>query len=204
MVGIPFLRTLPVILTLLAVGCAGDHNESTGEQAGTTSNVAAWPDPEAGKSQMVFYRPFGYFTHQAYVFDITNNDLIMIGILPHKTKIAYSAAPGKRRYMVIAKNAHFLDADTASGKTYFARIDFVRQWGLFEGWGAPTFNLTPIVAGSSALQAELAESRWISKTASADKWAKENRPSVLKKKSQHFTEWQQKPDKPSLRPEDGR
>ena len=65
--------------------------------------------PTGGKAQVVFMRSsFVGSAIQASVFDVTSGEPEFIGIISNDMKLAYSADPGTRVFMVISEAADYM------------------------------------------------------------------------------------------------
>lgn len=150
------------------------------------------PAVEDGKAMVVIMRPSYYGGAIASsVYDVTDGDIRFIGVLGPKDKIAYQAAPGPRRFMVVAENADFMDATLEPGETYYAVVR--ARPGV---WKA-RFSLIPIRAASSdqynlqhpEFKEWVAASEWVESTPRATAWFEENRPSVQEKYKGYLVKW---------------
>jgi hypothetical protein len=150
------------------------------------------PQLEAGKAMLVIMRP----SHAggaiaASVYDVTGEQITLIGVLGPKDKVAYQVAPGPHRFMVVAENADFMEATLDAGKTYYAVLR--ARPGL---WKA-RFSLLPIHATSAdqynlqdpEFQKWNAASEWVERTERADAWFAENHASVEGKHRDYLVKW---------------
>jgi hypothetical protein len=155
--------------------------------------------PRADQATLVFLRPstFG-FANQSTVYDVTAEPPVLVGIVSATKKIAITAPPGQRRYMVVSEAADFMDAELVAGKTYYALV--TPRMGM---WRA-RFSLRPMTATSPDLDGYLKETSWVENTPASDEWSRTNMPSVQAKKAEYLPEWLAKSDKPILRAGDGR
>jgi hypothetical protein len=127
----------------------------------------------------------------ASVYDITGDQITLIGVLGPKDKIAYEVEPGQHRFMVVAENADFMEATLDAGKTYYAVVR--ARPGL---WKA-RFSLLPIHATStdqynlqgSEFREWNAASEWVQRTERADAWYADNRASVEEKRRDYLVKW---------------
>lgn len=154
--------------------------------------------PQEGKALVFFMRPSGMaYAIDASVFDGDE----FIGIVPAKKKVAYMAQPGEHLFMVIGESADFMKADLKAGKVYYTLVT-----SRMGAWKA-RFSLKPIHGDeidSARVKEWFDSSEYIENHTSAYRWAEENRPSIMKKREKYLPKWEQKSNKPFLRPEDGR
>jgi len=187
-----------VLLTLLA-GCAG-----------TVTNMREIPvaqaqaAPEPGKALVIFMRPSGLgFAVQSSVFEIRNDEPVLVGIVAAKTRVAHQVAPGQYTFMTIGENADFMSAEVAAGKTYYVKVE--PRMGM---WKA-RFGLEPYRAkdlGTPAFAGDLDGCKPVVKSAESDAWAATNMMSVREKRTSYYGDWMKKPEaeRPRLMPEDGK
>ncbi len=197
------LRQFSAITTVLALlllsGCAGSLKHMQ-----LVEPDAVQDSPSPGKSMVVFMRPSSFgFAIQSSVFDVTNGDPDLIGLVPSKNKVAHELEPGKHLFMAIGESADFMHADLAPDKTYYALV--TPRMGA---WKA-RFSLEPIKAdrlGGEQHEDWLNECKWIEKMDSAEEWAQINMISIQAKQKKYYPAWLKKPeaDQPRLDPEDGR
>jgi hypothetical protein len=184
-----------VFLVLAGLGlssCASTHMTDAVEPAFVSA-------PRSDQATMVFLRPstFG-FAIQSTVYDITSEPPTLVGIVSSGKKIAITAPPGQRRFMVVSEAADFMDAELAAGKTYYALV--TPRMGM---WRA-RFSLRPMNATSPELAGYLNETNWVDNTPASNEWSRANMASVQAKKSEYLVQWLAKSDKPILRADDGR
>lgn len=150
------------------------------------------PQPEEGKALVVFFRASGYGAAIASsVYDAPDTGTTFHGIVRYKEKVAVQMAPGQHRFMVIAENADFVDADLVAGKTYYVLIS--PRMGM---WKA-RFSLFPIHDTSddeyNVQSADFKE--WMDKThfveigPEATAWYESNRDSIERKKADYLQKW---------------
>jgi len=197
------LRQLSAITTVLALlllsGCAGSLKHMQ-----LVESDAVQDSPSAGKSMVVFMRPSTLgFAVQSSVFNVTEGDPELVGLMPAKHKMAYELEPGKHLFMAIGESADFMHADLAANKTYYALV--TPRMGA---WKA-RFSLEPIKADQ--LDGEQHENwlnscQWVEKSDTSDEWAQTNMTSILAKQTKYYPAWLKKPeaDQPRLDPQDGR
>lgn len=184
-----------VFLVLAGLGlssCASTHMTDAVEPPFVSA-------PRSDQATMVFLRPSGFgFAIQSTVYDITSEPPALVGIVSSGKKIAITAPPGQRRFMVVSEAADFMDAELVAGKIYYALV--TPRMGM---WRA-RFSLRPMSATSPELAGYLNETNWVDNTPASNEWSRANMASVQAKKSEYLVEWLQKADKPVLRASDGR
>lgn len=150
------------------------------------------PTPEPGKALVVFLRSSFYgFIYSATVYDAPDDATRFLGAVENKTKLAVQMEPGKHRFMVVAENADFLDAELDAGKTYYVLVS--PRPGAFK----MRFSLMPVLnradAKYSLLGAEfkqwMSETRFVARTPAADAWYRDNQDSVAGKKAKYLVKW---------------
>jgi hypothetical protein len=150
------------------------------------------PTPQDGKAMVVFLRPaFMAGAISSTIYDAPDDQDVFLGSVGRKEKLAYQAEPGHHRFMVVAENADFLDADLEAGKTYYVLVK--PRPGV---WKA-RFSLIPIHAAADAeysLQGEdfgkwNAATHFVEKTPAADAWYAEHKASVDEKKTGYLAKW---------------
>ena len=186
-----------VVLLLAATGCAGQSEYMRNVPEDQADFV-----PDSGRALVVFMRPSGIgFAVQSSVFDITDGEPELIGIVSAKTKVAHNTGPGEHRYMVIGESADFLEAELLADRTYYSLV--TPRIGV---WKA-RFSLKP-VHELDLTSAEFAEwyddTRWVENTPTAQTWAQENMDSIKSKQDKYLRKWLTRTDKPVLLPTDGR
>lgn len=185
-----------LILALVATfglgGCASERMMSV-------TQPVALSQPQPDKATVVFLRTSMLGAAiQSSVFDVTDGDPKLIGIVSSSKKVAHLSPPGRHRFMSVGENADFLDADLDAGKTYHVRVS--PRMGL---WKA-RFVLEPIPPTDSDLAGDLAGCGWVENTPSSIEWAVSNRPSILSKKADYLADWEKSADKLMLKASDGR
>ncbi len=150
------------------------------------------PLPAEGKALVVFFRASAYGAAIASSgYDAPDGNTTFLGIVRYKDKVAVQMVPGQHRFMVIAENADFIDAELEAGKTYYVLIS--PRMGM---WKA-RFSLFPIhdtsddeynVQGPQFKQ-------WMAKTTfveigpAAQAWYDENKVSIEKKRADYLQKW---------------
>ena len=198
---IALLRSGLVVLVLgVLAGCAGPVKNM--REAPLEKTVAVKPEP--GKAMVVFMRPSGLgYAVQSSVFEVKDNQALLVGIVAAKTKVAHQATPGKHLFMAIGESADYMEADLLPDRTYYVQVS--PRMGL---WKA-RFSLDPVsgaTVDSGVFKNEFAECGWVEKNEQSDAWARENMPSVLEKHAKYFKDWQATPaaNRPTLVSQDGR
>lgn len=186
-------------LALVLSGCAGTVKNMKSVDATMVSGV-----PAEGKSAVVFLRPSGMgFAVQSSVFDVTQSDPSLVGIVAAKKKVIYEVEPGEHLFMVIGESADFMSAELEADKTYYALV--TPRMGL---WKA-RFSLKPVHAGeleSPQFEKWLQSCEWVAKTPDSEQWLAENITMIENKQRKYFQKWMEKneSERPHLYPQDGR
>jgi hypothetical protein len=171
-----------------------------GLAACTSSRMAAAPEPvviaapQPDKSTVVFYRSSALGgAVQSSVFDVTTGPATFVGIISTGMKLAYVAAPGDRRFMVIGESADFMDAELVPGRTYYALV--APRIGV---WKA-RFSLRPRAADDKEMQEQLATCHWYDNTPASQQWAEEHLGEIVALQKKYLPEWLAKAnEKPML------
>lgn len=150
------------------------------------------PVPEEGKALVVFMRAsFVGSAISASVYDAPDSDTQFIGVVQNKQKIAYQATPGPHRFMVIAENADFMDANLEAGKTYYVLVS--PRMGV---WKA-RFSLFPIRQDSADeynlksadFKAWQAKTDFVVTAPDGQAWYEDHKDSVAEKKADYLKKW---------------
>ena len=56
------------------------------------------------------------------VYEVTDGQTKFIGIMKNKTKLSYETTAGNHIFMVVSEAADFMEANIATGKTYYSMI----------------------------------------------------------------------------------
>jgi hypothetical protein len=191
-------RALAVLLLAasLVAGASGCARRSALVNYAPTSGYRFSPPPP-DKALVVFLRPaFLGYAISAAVYE----DDKFLGIVMRHSYIEHLTPPGKHLYMVVSEAADFLGADLQGGKIYFVQV--VPRMGA---WRA-RFSLHPITPSGSEWEV-LPD--WLDRSYRAVlnqdgiEWARENDESVKEKKDDYLPVWEEKPERPELRPADG-
>jgi len=160
--------------------------------------------PAEGQSVVVFMRPSDFGgAYRASIFEIKENNPLLIGIITAKEGIAYPLEPGKHLFMVMGKNVDFMSAELKENKTYYAVVKpKMGRW-------IARFSLYPMPINqlySSQFKNSLKHCDWVEKTPAADDWLNSNMVSIQKKYKEHYARWLNKDPlkRPKLLPQDGK
>ena len=191
-----------VVMALL-VGCAttnGPAGSNKYMKQGT--GVAAVPTPSENEAVVVFMRPSSLgFGVNSSVFDLSDTDERLVGIVSAKKKVAYVASPGEHTFMVIGETADFMGANLEAGKTYYALV--TPRMGT---WKA-RFSLKPLTSADFEGKEFKDWERVCQSEENSDEannWARQNSPSMKSKRAEHFPKWKGRPEpeRPFLKKED--
>ena len=189
-------KAVVALILLFLVGCVSDSRMPNVPESKADFS------PKPMEAVVVFMRPSRvnqYIT--AVLYDITDRTPEFIGILAAWKKIAHPVTPGAHRFMVVSGGgvADFVDAEVSKGKSYFVRV-------TPSAW-SPRFFLEPYdktQVSTGGFSEDLNDCKWVENTPASRQWSVDNMPSVLSKMEHSLNAWLQKPDRPTLRPEDGR
>jgi len=179
-------------LALLVSGC-GTIKYMQEMPAGTAVKA-----PAPGKAVVVFMR--SSFLGQAIsssVFEIRNDNPVLVGLVANKTMVAYEVDAGRRLFMTVSESADYMSADLAPGRTYYAFV--TPRMGAFRA----RFSLAPVKKGgefSKDAESCLRECRQVANTPESEGWARENMADIRSKHTENYPRWNQKPEneKPHL------
>jgi hypothetical protein len=135
------------------------------------------------------------------VYEAAQETSTFVGILPARRRIAYSAKPGRTRFMAVGRIATFLDAELAADRTYYVRVT-----PEVEGWRS-RFALKPVTAfeqGTAKFREWFEACAPVENTDRSRAWAARTAADVERKKAVYFAEWQARQERPTLRAADGR
>ena len=150
------------------------------------------PKPADGKALVVFMRPSMYGGAIAStVYEAPDSGTTFLGGVDPHQKIAVQAEPGAHRYMVVAENADFVDANLEAGKTYYVLIR--PRPGV---WKA-RFSLIPVVSRADAefstQKPEFAEwqasTKFVELTPAATAWYEAHKSDIEEKKAGYLEKW---------------
>ena len=188
-----------LILVLFLTGCAGTVKNM---REVSPENIVNAPDQ--GKSLIVFMRPSTLgFAIQSSVFEVTENNIQLAGIVAAKKKVAYQIEPGKHFFMVVGESADFMYAELEENKTYYALV--TPRMGL---WKA-RFSLKPIhhdELNSSQFTDWVESCDWVEISSESENWANSNMSSIQSKQTEYYQDWMEKDasKRPKLLPQDGK
>src|SRR5262249_45412354 len=106
----------------------------------------------------------------ASLFELRGSEQRFIGLLVDNTRMAYATAPGRTRFMVIAKSASFLDGELEAGKTYRVAVLLGQDPEEF-------IRLSPVRPGATVsrpVQDCLDSCKWVVNTEKSEAWAREH------------------------------
>ena len=178
--------------------------------AGTVVNMRELPisqapaAPEPGKAMIVFMRPSGLGSAvQSTVYEVKDDNPLLIGIVAAKTRVAYQVAPGRYLFMTIGENADFMSAEVVAGKTYYVKVE--PRMGMWKArFGLEPYRLKDL--SGAAFSGELNDCKPVEKIAESDAWFQANLMSIRQKRSDYYADWMklEEAKRPRLAPEDGR
>jgi hypothetical protein len=146
---------------------------------------------------------------KASVYEIVDDETIFIGMLKNNKRINFNTTPGNHTFMVIAESADFMQADLASGKTYYSVIK--PRMGMMKA----RFSMYPIRSdGTSKFNTDSNDFKKLKRktqvfTMSEDNktWYQKHKKKFEKKRTKYWKKWQKKPAEKiaekTLNPEDG-
>jgi hypothetical protein len=187
------------LVAIMLSGCAGAVKNMR-----TVPPDQAVASPVQGKAMVVFMRPATLgFAIQSSVFEVKQDEPMLIGIVAAKKKVAYQVDPGKHLFMVVGESADFMSAQLDANKTYYTLV--TPRMGM---WKA-RFSLKPVSAAelqSPDFNKWYDACEWVEKIPAADTWAADNMTSIKSKQDAYYTKWMNKDStaRPMLHPEDGR
>lgn len=194
------------LLLVLLGACAmlGVYDvESTRKVAPEKANYALKSD----RALIVFMRPVlrMYFI-EAAIYDVTDGGPVFVASLPGRSKIAFYATPGKRRYMVVGVgNADFMTANLDPGKVYYTLVSpspgprfWFRSFSVTE-----PFKNNKLDLNTSRFPAWYKRSRWVENLPIAPSLAGAYMPDIRKTMAEWLPKWQERSDIAVLNPEDG-
>ena len=193
------LALIILVISTLIAGCAGTIRHMQ-EVAADKAPVG----PAPGKAAVVFLRPSTTgFAVQSSVFEVKNNQSLLVGIVAAKAKIIYQVEPGKHLFMAIGESADFMTADFLPNRTYYVLVS--PRMGL---WKA-RFGLEPVREqdlDSPDFKTSLAECKWVENTPASESWARENMKSIESKRIEYYLDWvkQSESERPHLTQGDGK
>ena len=197
-----------LLLALLTVGLSAGPVHARAKKMIESAEQS--PTPSSGKALVVFLRhSFVGSAIQSSVYEVTDSGQAFHGIIANKHRVAVEVAPGKHRFMIVAENADFLEADLVAGKTYYVLVS--PRPGA---WKA-RFSLLPIRSDASAKHNVHSDdfAKWMKKTRrveigpEAEAWYQKNEASVSEKRREYLEKWNAQSashrEELTLRPNDG-
>ena len=185
------------ILALAATGCSSKYMKPV------EPDTASRYSPTSDRATIIFMRPSSLGgAIQSSVFDVSTSDNVLVGIVSHKTKVAYSVSPGEHLFMVVGESADFMKASLEADKTYYALV--TPRIGV---WKA-RFSLKPVHNDdrtSDDFKDWDSSCTFVENTEASYQWARANMPSIQEKRTTYFEKWMRKPEaeRPFLNKEDG-
>ena len=188
-----------LLISIFLSGCAGSvkHMRVVAPEQVVSS-------PAQGKAMVVFMRPATLgFAIQSSVFEVDQNDHMIVGVVAAKKKVAYQLAPGEHLFMVVGESTDYMAAELEADKTYYALV--TPRMGV---WKA-RFSLKPVHADqldSAEFNKWFDACEWVEKIPAADTWAADNMESIKSKHEKYYAKWMGRDEtsRPKLAPEDGR
>jgi hypothetical protein len=187
-----------IFLVMLLCNCAG----STNYMKLVPENEANYA-PDNDHAMVVFMRPSTIgFAIQSSVFDITDGQSKLVGIVSAKKKVVCKTESGERLFMVVGESADFMKADLQAGKTYYSLVE--PRMGV---WKA-RFSLEPVHKAdlnSEKFDGWVKSCQYYENTDASLKWAEQNVDSINSKKEKYLVKWNSRPEaeRPALLSEDG-
>jgi len=169
---------------------AASQPPSSNKQTTTAlTPVSTAPTAVAAESKMVFMRPGALGgAVAATVFDVTDADTKIIGIIHMRGKLTYPLKPGVYTFMVVSEAADFMQVTVSPGKTYYALVS-----PRMGAWKA-RFSFTPLRGGDSRAEQWERSTNLQNNPARADNWMRDNASSVDDKRSRWWPVWNNKPE----------
>ena len=196
------MKALKSIFIVLCIGLAFNGCASKYMQPVDSERELSY-EPSESEAVIIFMRPSAFGgAIQSSVFDVTNGDNILVGIVSSKAKVAHKTAPGEHTFMVVGESADFMGAEVEAGKKYYALVT-----PRFGAWKA-RFSLKPIHKDeleSDKFMEWFRSCSFVENTNSSYQWARDNAPSIQSKRETYYQKWMSKPemDRPMLYKEDG-
>lgn len=157
--------------------------------AATLTPTSTAPTAAVAESKVVFMRPSGMGgAVAATVFDVTDSDSKIIGIINMRGRLSYAVKPGIHTFMVVSEAADFMQVNVIPGKTYYA---LVRP--RMGAWKA-RFSFEPLRGGDSRAEQWERSTSLVNNPARAQAWFRDNAASVEDKRSRYWPEWSNKPE----------
>lgn len=200
------MRTRHVAIAVLIstamflIGCAGS-NKYMKPAASGQDGPASFKLGE-GEAGIIFMRPstFG-FAISSSVFEISEGDEMLVGIVSAKKKVFYKTGAGEHFFMVVGESADFMKANLMAGKIYYALV--TPRVGAMKA----RFSLKPVKKSelsSAEFKSWEKDCELTENTPESFNWAKKNSGSIKAKRTKYWPVWDGKADfdKPILQEED--
>ena len=132
--------------------------------------------PKHGKAQIVFMRPSNFgFAKQLSIFEMSDKEPSIVGILKTKTKVVYSANAGKYTFLVnnFGQESRMMTATLEANKTYYVNTE-LSAWNGSSYFVPLGKNVAFKDIKSYLNSCQLVENDERSKT-----WAKNNLPDII-------------------------
>ena len=166
------------------------------------------PSPDEALVVFVYPADSGEFVRMS-IIDVTDPAARLVGIIEPGSKVLHRAKPGQYLFMLNYARAHFLQADLAAGKTYYAVVLKEIPQGRFSVMNLYTLraireselsNLLFVRAERNAMP--------VTKSKKADDWFAARATSFTQKKDKYLPVWremsQDERAKSTLQQSDGR
>ena len=146
--------------------------------------------PAVGNVLVMFIRPHAYFG-KAIGSSLYDGDKFL-GLLTDNTVIAHQTTPGRHVFMLLSGQPaapSFLEGELTTDLTYFVQI------APRSAWTRPPFHLVPLDPKEQGRRIEmvLGKAPLLTMDEQAQRWDRENRPSVKRKKALRLNKWQADP-----------
>jgi len=185
-----------VILGLLLAACSS-------RAAAPAAPIALAP-PAADEAVVVFMRPSSAGEmYSTSLFELHAAGDRFVGTLKGQSRLAYRVKPGRTRFMVVSVGGsdHYIDADLAGGKTYFAIVEYGATAGRAQ------YILRPMTAADQQdadFKACSAVCPWVENNERSLAWARQHMAEIARRKARSLPAWESQPDRRSLTAADGR
>ncbi|MGH8049766.1 MAG: hypothetical protein ACREPB_03795 [Arenimonas sp.] len=123
-----------VVLLLIALFQLSSPLWAVETVSATPTSLLDLPSPEKDKAQIIFLKPTLQVVGKVSVqiFDVTDTETKLVGVMLSKTRMILNVAPGKHRFMstTFYGSAHFMEADLEPGKRYFVLLRAIYNYGF--------------------------------------------------------------------------
>jgi hypothetical protein len=191
------LAAAVVVLALLAGACG----RTAGMQAVPQITVAP---PGPGEAVVVFMRPSNVGEmYSTSVFELRSDGDRFVGILRGQTRSVHRMSPGRTRFMLVVAGGwdHYMDADLAGGKTYYAAIGYDRI-GDRSGYVLRPVRLAD--QEGAEFKACMSSCTWVENTEKSEAWGRNHLRELPRRKAQTLASWEALSSRPMLTAADGR